>query len=106
MLSFSFKFILVSNSAFLFWKLLASEFLLGISETFLCSMSAPRVKIVPLLDVHHLLILSARKLTYLDSGTFSFVIYFNISKLKFLFLLFPNMLLEFILISLLFLTLK
>jgi hypothetical protein len=105
MLTFSFKFILVSNSALLFWKLLASEFLLGISETLLCSMSAPRVKIVPLLDVHQLLILSAGKLTYLDSGTFSFVIYYNILKWKLL-LLFPNMFLEFLLILSLLLTLK
>jgi hypothetical protein len=62
---------------------------------FLCSMSAPRVKIAPLLDVHQLLILSARKLRYLDSGIFSFVIYFNILKL--LLLLF-NILLESLLI--------
>jgi hypothetical protein len=33
MLSFLLKFTLVSNSALPFWKLLASEFLLGISET-------------------------------------------------------------------------
>jgi hypothetical protein len=39
-------------------ELLVSEFLLGISEIFLCSMSAPHVKIVPLLDVHQLLMLS------------------------------------------------
>jgi hypothetical protein len=105
MLSFCFKFILVSNSALLFWKFFTSEFLLGISETFLCSLSAPRVKIVPLLDVHQLLTLSVRKLTYLDSGTFSFVIYYNILKLELL-LLFLNMLLEFLLIVSLLLTLK
>jgi hypothetical protein len=48
-------YILVWNSALPFWKLLASEFLLGISETFHCSVSARHVKIVPLLDVHQLL---------------------------------------------------
>jgi hypothetical protein len=34
-------------------------------RTLLCSMSAPHVKIVPLLDVHQLLMLSAGTLTYL-----------------------------------------
>jgi hypothetical protein len=70
MLSFLLKFILVSNSDLPFWKLLVSEFLL-------CSMSAPHLKIVPLLDVHQLLMLSARKLTYLEPGTFSSVILYN-----------------------------
>jgi hypothetical protein len=93
--------LLTSNGKLLL--LLASEFLVGISETFLCSMSVPRVKIVPLLDVHQLLILSARKLTYLDSGIFSFVIYLNILKLKLLLLLF-NILLESLLILSLVLT--
>jgi hypothetical protein len=49
-----FKFTLVLNSI-LFWKLLAFEILLGTSETLLCSISAPYVKIVPLLDAHKLL---------------------------------------------------
>jgi hypothetical protein len=53
--SYLLKFTLVLNSALLFWKLLVSEFLLGISETLLCSVSAPHVKIVPLLDVRQLL---------------------------------------------------
>jgi hypothetical protein len=52
------------NSVLLFWKLLVSEFLLGISETLLCSMSASHVKIVPLLDVHQLIMLFAGPLTY------------------------------------------
>jgi hypothetical protein len=56
-------------------KLLVSEFLLGISEILHCSMSAPRVKIVPLLDVHHLLMLFAETLTYSKPGTFSSVIF-------------------------------
>jgi hypothetical protein len=41
MVSFLFKFTLVSNSALPFCRLLVSEFLLGISENFHCSMSAP-----------------------------------------------------------------
>jgi hypothetical protein len=45
MLSFLLKFTLVSNSAL---KLLVSKFLLGISETLHCSISAPHVKIAPL----------------------------------------------------------
>jgi hypothetical protein len=63
MLSFLLKFTLVWNSALPFWKLLVSEFLLGIPETLHCSTSAPHVKIVPLLDVHQLL-MSAGTLTY------------------------------------------
>jgi hypothetical protein len=49
---------LVLNSALQFWKLLVSEFLLGISETLYCSMSALQVKIAPPLDVHQLLMYS------------------------------------------------
>jgi hypothetical protein len=64
------KFTLVSNSALSFWKLLVSEFLLGISETLQCSMSAPHVKIGPLLNVHQLLIF-AGTLTYSEPGMFS-----------------------------------
>jgi hypothetical protein len=75
--SFLLKFTLVLKSALLFWKLLVSEFLLGISEILHCSMSAPRVKIVPLLDVHQLLMLFAETLTYSEQGTFSSVIFYN-----------------------------
>jgi hypothetical protein len=64
-------FILVSKSALLFWKLLVSEFLLGISEILHCSMSAPYLKIIPLLDVHQLLMLFAETLTFSEPGTFS-----------------------------------
>jgi hypothetical protein len=64
MQSFLLKSTLVLNSAFPFWKLFVSEFLLGISETLHCSMSALQVKIVPLLDEHKLLMLFARTLTY------------------------------------------
>jgi hypothetical protein len=69
--SFLIKSILVINSALLFWKLLVSEFLLGISETLHCSMSAPPVKIVHLLDVHQLPMLFAEMLTYLVPETFT-----------------------------------
>jgi hypothetical protein len=48
-----FTFLLALNSVLHFWKLSVCEFLLGISETLLCSTSA-RVKIV-LLDALHLL---------------------------------------------------
>jgi hypothetical protein len=75
MLSFLLKFTLVLNSALLFWKLFVSEFLIGISETLRCSMSAPHVKIVPLLDVHQLLMLFAETLTFSEPGIFSSVIF-------------------------------
>jgi hypothetical protein len=39
---FLFKFALALNSALLFWKLLVFEFLLGISENFLCSLHLSR----------------------------------------------------------------
>jgi hypothetical protein len=51
------KFILVPNSALPFWRMLVFESLHGISQSCLCSMSVPQVKIVPQLDVHQLLIL-------------------------------------------------
>jgi hypothetical protein len=49
-----FKFTLALNSVLLFRKLLGSEFLLGISEKFLCSVFAHIVRTVLLLDVLHL----------------------------------------------------
>jgi hypothetical protein len=75
--SFLLKSTLVLNSVVPFWKLLVSEFLLGISETLHCSMSALRVKIVPLLDVHQLLILFAGTLTYSEPETFTLIIFYN-----------------------------
>jgi hypothetical protein len=75
--SFLLKFTLVWNSALPFWKLLVSEFLLGISETLHCSMSAPHVKIIPLLDVHQPLMLFAGTLTYSGPETFSSVVFYN-----------------------------
>lgn len=47
--SFLFKFTLFLNSVLLFWKLLVFEFPLGMLKTLVCSVSAPLVKIVPLL---------------------------------------------------------
>jgi hypothetical protein len=62
MRSFLLKSTVVLNSALPFWKLLVSEFRLGISETLHCSMSALQVKIVPLLDAYQLLMLFERTL--------------------------------------------
>jgi hypothetical protein len=73
MLSFSLKFILGPNFPPLFWKLLVSEFLLGVFATLHCSVSAPPVKIVPPQDVHQLQMLSAGMITCSDPGTFSSV---------------------------------
>jgi hypothetical protein len=75
--SFLFRFTFILNSALPFWKLLVSEFLLGISETLLYSMSALHVKIVPLLDVHQLLMLSAGTLLYLEPRELSLIIFYN-----------------------------
>jgi hypothetical protein len=61
-----FKFTLVLNSVRLFWKLLVFVSLLGISETFLCSMFALQLKTVLLLDVLQLLMLSAGTLVSLE----------------------------------------
>jgi hypothetical protein len=65
------EFTLVSNSVVPFWKLLVSKFLFGLSETLHFTMSASHVKIVPLLDVHQLLMLFAGTLTYPKPVTFS-----------------------------------
>jgi hypothetical protein len=62
-------------------KLFVLEFLLGISETWLCSMDAPHVKIVPLLDVNQLLMLFAGTLTYSEPETFSLIIFYNMLQL-------------------------
>jgi hypothetical protein len=59
--------VLCLNSVLLFRKLLAPEFLLGISETSLCSMSTPHVKIVPQRDVYQLLMLLVGTLTLLGA---------------------------------------
>jgi hypothetical protein len=72
-----FKFALFLNSVLVFWKLLIFEFLLGISETSLCSTSVPKVKIVPLLDVLQLPMLFARMFTYLETKLFSLIIFYN-----------------------------
>jgi hypothetical protein len=67
----------VLNSAHLLWKLLAFEFLLGTSETLLCSVPAPQADIVPLLDVLQLLMLFAGILTYLEPNLFSLITFYE-----------------------------
>jgi hypothetical protein len=64
---------LVWNTALPFWKLLVFETLLGISETFLCSVSALHLKTILLQDVHQLLMLSAGILMYLKQILFPLV---------------------------------
>jgi hypothetical protein len=78
--SFLLKSTVVLNSAFPFWKSLVSEFLLGISETLQCSMSALQVKIIPRLDAHQLLVLFARTLTYSEPETFALINVYNMYK--------------------------
>jgi hypothetical protein len=73
---FLLKFTVVLNSVLLLWKLLAFEFLLGTSETLLCSVSAPQADIVPLLDVLQLL-LFAGILTYLEPNLFSLITFYE-----------------------------
>jgi hypothetical protein len=64
---FLFKFTLVLYSVLLFWKLLVFEFLPGIAETLLCSMSTPHVRTAPLQDAYQLLImLFVGTLTYFN----------------------------------------
>jgi hypothetical protein len=77
MLCFLLKSTVVWNSAFPFWRFLVSEVLLGISETLHCSTSAPHLKIVPLLEVHQLLMLFTGTLTYSGPGTTSSVVFYN-----------------------------
>jgi hypothetical protein len=75
--SFLFKFTLVLNSVLLFRQLLVFEFIPGTLETLLCSVSAPQVRIVPLLDALQLLMLFAGVLAYLESKTFSLIMFYN-----------------------------
>jgi hypothetical protein len=75
---FLFEFTLVLNSV-LFWKLLVFEVLLGTLETLFCSVSAPHVKIVPLLDALQLLMLFAGILTYSEPEMFSTIFYNGLS---------------------------
>jgi hypothetical protein len=75
--SFLLKSTLILNSALPLWKFLVSEFLLGISETLHCSMSALQVKIVPLLDAHQLVMLFARTLTYAEPDMFILINFYN-----------------------------
>jgi hypothetical protein len=65
------------NCVLLFWELLVFQFLLGISETLLGSLSALHDKVIPLLDVYQLLMLFAGTLMYLEPKTFSLMIFYN-----------------------------
>jgi hypothetical protein len=60
-----FKVILALNSALLFLKLLVFKFRLGISEIFMCPMSALQIKSV-LLDALQLIMTLVGMLTYLE----------------------------------------
>jgi hypothetical protein len=53
----------------------------SVYQTLLCSISAPRVNIVPLLDVHQLLMSFAGALKYSEPRTFSLIISRNVLKL-------------------------
>jgi hypothetical protein len=75
--SFLLKSTVVLNSALPFWKLLVSEFMLGISETLHCSMSALQVKIVPLPEAHQVLVLFAGNLTYSEPQPFALINCYN-----------------------------
>jgi hypothetical protein len=60
-----------------FWKLSVFQSLLGISDTFLCSVSALQLKTALLLDTHQLLMLSAGTLMYLKQILFPLAIFYN-----------------------------
>jgi hypothetical protein len=62
-------------------------------------MSAPRVKIVPLLDVHQLLMLSAETLTYSEPATFSSVTVYNIIIINENFNLFHSIIINLLLLD-------
>jgi hypothetical protein len=72
------KFTLILNPAFLFRKLVGSEFPLGMSENFLCSMFVLTVKTVLLLDVLHLLMLFVGASMYLEPQLFVLIIFHNL----------------------------
>jgi hypothetical protein len=71
-----FKFSLVLNSALLFFELLVFEFLLGIPETFLCSVSAIQVKIV-LLDAPQQLMMFVGVLACLRPTPFLLIMFYE-----------------------------
>jgi hypothetical protein len=58
---------------FKFWPSILE--IVGLRVSADCSVSAPHVKTVPLLDVHQLLMLFAGVLTYSEPGTFSSIIF-------------------------------
>jgi hypothetical protein len=72
------KFTVTLNSALLFWIPLVFEFLLGISETFLRSMSALLVKIILLLDALQLLMLFIGTQMYLEQKLCLLNIFYNL----------------------------
>jgi hypothetical protein len=74
---FLFKFTVHINSVLLFWKLLVFEFLFGPLKTLLSSMSAPQVRIVPLLDALQLLTLFAGTLTYLEPKLYLLIVFYS-----------------------------
>jgi hypothetical protein len=75
---FLFKFTSVLNSAFLVWKMLVFEFLLGMSENLLFSMSALQVQIVLFfLEELQLLMLIVGTVTYLEPKLFLLTIFYS-----------------------------
>jgi hypothetical protein len=56
---------------------LVFEFLLGISETFPCSLSAIQIKIIPLLIIIQLLMLCTRTLMYLEPKLLDITFYYD-----------------------------
>jgi hypothetical protein len=72
-----FKFNLTVKSVLPFWKLLVFEFLLCISEKFLCTTFAVLEKTVLLLDALNMLMLSVET-TYLEPKLFLLMIFYNL----------------------------
>jgi hypothetical protein len=58
-------------------EILVLQFLLGISDTSLCSLSAPQVKIVLLLGAHQLLLLCEATFTCSKSKLFILIVLFS-----------------------------
>jgi hypothetical protein len=72
-----FKFTLVVNSVLVFRELLVYEFLLGVSQTLLCSVSVHQVKFVLLLDALQLIMLFVGMLTYLERKRHLLIIFYT-----------------------------
>jgi hypothetical protein len=73
----TFKVTLDSNSMLLFLKLFFFEFMLGISEIFLYSMSYLLAKITLMLDDTQLLMLFTGTLMYLEPKQFLLIVFYN-----------------------------